>query len=149
MPRSRLEPARDPEVPRGSATAGPSGKQVRNQRAVKPGSNAPSPIPKVKFSARLARLLARIWAYLRGPGWAAASKALNRSESFLAKAQDWLVAALRRKPEPEPEPEPRETPGNLRFSDLDLDDPEDALHALRRASRVPPHRRHIDLEPDK
>jgi hypothetical protein len=85
---------------------------------------------------------------LRGPGWAAATAALNRSESFLAKVQARLTAAIRRPPEPEPEPAPRETPANLRFSDLDLDDPEHALRALHRASRVPPHRRHIDGSPE-
>jgi hypothetical protein len=93
--------------------------------------------------------LARVWAFIRGPGWDATWKAMNQSEAFLTKVEARFVAALRRPPKPEPEPPPRETPGNLRFSDLDLDDPEDALHALRRASRVPPHRRHIEKMDDE
>ena len=94
--------------------------------------------------SKLSAASARVWAFMRGPGWAATSSALMKSETFLAKVQARLVAALRRPPEPEPEPAPRETPANLRFSDLDLDDPEHALQALRRASRVPPHMRHIE-----
>jgi hypothetical protein len=97
-----------------------------------------------RFTVGAARGLQTTWAFLRGPGWAATWKAMNQTEAFLAKVEGWIREALRRKPEPEPEPPPPELHPRLRFSDLDIDDPEDALHALRRAARTPPHRRHIE-----
>jgi hypothetical protein len=36
------------------------------------------------------------------------------------------------------------TAPELRFSDLEINDPADALRALRRATRTPPHQRHLD-----
>jgi len=94
-----------------------------------------APAVASKLAANAANGLRTSWAFIRGPGWTATWKAMNRTEAFLIKAEGWIKEALRRKPEPEPEPPP---------SDLDIDDPEDALHALRRAARTPPHRRHID-----
>ena len=60
-------------------------------------------------------------------------------------------------PEPAPKPDPKvvkakakaeaeakPTARELRFSDLQINDPADALRALRRATRVPPHQRHLD-----
>ncbi len=39
---------------------------------------------------------------------------------------------------------PKPAAPELRYSDLSLDDPTEALRALARATRVPPHQRHLD-----
>lgn len=55
--------------------------------------------------------------------------------------------------EPPPKPDPvvvkakakaKPTARELKFSDLEINDPADALRALARATRVPPHQRHLD-----
>jgi hypothetical protein len=97
-----------------------------------------------KIAAGAGRGLRTTWAFIRGPGWTATWKAINQTEAFLIHAEHWIVETLRRKPPPEPEPPPRELHPRLQFTDLDIDDPEDALHALRRAARVPPHLRRMD-----
>jgi hypothetical protein len=90
---------------------------------------------------------ARVWAYVRGPGLTAASHAIDRSEAFLAKVQAQIEAAWRPHHHEAPEAEqPRKIHASLRYTDLNLDNPEDALQALRRASRVPPHQRHLNPE---
>jgi hypothetical protein len=106
----------------------------------------PSPAPRVKISPARAQLWALVWAFMRGPGLAAVSDALKTAGTFLSKTWAWLETALRHLSEPKREPAPRrQIAANLRYSDLDLDEPEDALQALRRAARVPPHRRHLDI----
>ncbi|HEY1878601.1 MAG TPA: hypothetical protein VGG68_01570, partial [Caulobacteraceae bacterium] len=56
-------------------------------------------------------------------------------------------------PEPPAKPDPKvvkakakskPTAPELKFSDLEINDPADALRALARATRVPPHQRHLD-----
>lgn len=42
-----------------------------------------------------------------------------------------------------PKREPKKPVESLRYSDLSLDDPAEALRALRRATRTPPHLRHL------
>lgn len=65
-----------------------------------------------------------------------------------------LILSVLDGPAPPPEkPDPKSavakakakpTAAALRFSDLEINDPADALRALRRVSRVPPHQRHLD-----
>jgi len=93
----------------------------------------------------LAQLCARVRVFVRGPGAAMASSALEMAGALLSRAWARLAAALRT-PAPAPEGSPRRlTPDSFRFSDLDRNSRDEALRTLRRAARVPPHRRHLDI----
>ncbi|HEY7901431.1 MAG TPA: hypothetical protein VIC25_09620 [Caulobacteraceae bacterium] len=61
----------------------------------------------------------------------------------VASSLKGVMSRLGKKTPPEPE-RPRQVPGKLRYTDLDLDEPGDAFNALRRASRTPPHMRHLE-----
>jgi len=112
-------------------------------KAAKPVPPAPPSV--AQMAPNRAQLWARVWVFVRGPGAAMASAALKMAGALLSRA--WaLLAAASRGPAPALEGSPRRrTPGNLHVSDVDLSSPDEALHALRRAARVPPHRRHLDI----
>lgn len=70
---------------------------------------------------------------------------------MLTKFNGWLRTVLLEEPPAALKPKPK-TPSkknvakpveSLRYSDLSLDDPAEALRALRRATRTPPHLRHL------
>ena len=73
--------------------------------------------------------------------------------AVLSSLKALVLTVLDGPAEPPPKPDPKvvkakakakPTARELKFSDLEINDPADALRALARATRVPPHQRHLD-----
>ena len=74
--------------------------------------------------------------------------------TVLSSLKSLVLSVFDGPPPPSPKPDSKAiadkakakpTAARLRFSDLEINDPADALRALRRATRTPPHQRHLDL----